>query len=102
MSIHLIFDVLNKTTSIMKQQAYQSTGISLITGAILIIITMIMHPSGGSMERILSISKTITSAHAIAIFCLPIVLFGFYGLAHRYPNPTLFCFDIKDPQSIFK
>lgn len=67
----------------MKQQAYQSTGLSLIIGAILVIATMVMHPSGGSMEHILRISKTITVTHALAIFCLPIILFGFYGLTYR-------------------
>jgi hypothetical protein len=67
----------------MKQQAYKSTGLSLIIGAILVIATMVMHPSGGSMERILSITKTITGTHALAIFCLPIILFGFYGLTHK-------------------
>ncbi len=67
----------------MKQQAYQSTGLSLVIGAVLVIATMVMHPSGGSMERILSISRTITATHALAIFCLPIILFGFYGLTYK-------------------
>ncbi len=67
----------------MKHQAYQSTGFSLIIGAFLVIVTMVMHPSGGSMERILSISKTITITHALAIFSLPFISFGFYGLTHK-------------------
>ncbi|WP_299766527.1 hypothetical protein [uncultured Dokdonia sp.] len=67
----------------MKHQAYKSTGVSLITGSILVILTMVLHPAGGSMEHILSISKTITITHALAIFCLPIILFGFYGLTMR-------------------
>lgn len=67
----------------MESQAYKSTGISLITGSILIILTMVLHPSGGSIEHIIHISKTITITHALAIFCLPIILFGFYGLTMR-------------------
>ncbi len=59
---------------------YKSTGISLISGALLIIATMILHPSGGSIEHIIKISKTIRVAHSLAIFSLPILLFGFYGL----------------------
>ncbi|MEP0265471.1 hypothetical protein [Dokdonia sp.] len=67
----------------MENQAYKSTGISLVVGSLLIIATMVLHPSGGSMERIIAISKTITFAHALAIFCMPIVLFGFYGLTMK-------------------
>lgn len=64
----------------MENQFYKSTGISLILGALLIIGTMILHPSGGSIEHIIKISKTITIAHSLAIFSLPIILFGFYGI----------------------
>lgn len=64
----------------MESQAYKSTGISLITGSVLMILTMVLHPSGGSMEHIIKISKTITITHILAIFCLPMILFGFYGL----------------------
>ena len=64
----------------MESHFCKSTSISLILGALLIIITMVMHPSGGSIEHIIKISKTITIAHSLAIFSLPIILFGFYGL----------------------
>ncbi len=65
----------------MQDHLYKSTGISLISGSLLIIATMVLHPSGGSMERIVNISSTIMSAHSLAIFSLPFVLFGFYGLS---------------------
>lgn len=71
----------------MKQHAYQSTGLSLIIGALLVIVTMVMHPSGGSMEHIISISRTITITHVLAIFSLPIILFGFYGLTYKLMDP---------------
>lgn len=64
----------------MENHFYKSTSISLILGALLVIITMVLHPSGGSIEYIIKISKTITIAHSLAIFSLPIILFGFYGL----------------------
>jgi len=64
----------------MENHIYKSTSISLILGALLIIATMVLHPSGGSIEYIIKISKTITFAHSLAIFSLPILLFGFYGL----------------------
>ncbi|QLG44696.1 hypothetical protein [Costertonia aggregata] len=67
----------------MEKHYFKSTGISLISGALLIILTMVLHPSGGSIEHIIKISKTITIAHSLAIFSLPILLFGFYGLTLR-------------------
>ncbi len=71
----------------MKHQFYKSTGISLITGSILIIITMVLHPSGGSIEKIISISNSITITHSLAILSLPVILFGFYGLTNKLLNP---------------
>ncbi|WP_149276632.1 hypothetical protein [Pareuzebyella sediminis] len=67
----------------MEKHYFKSTGVSLISGALLIIVTMVLHPSGGSIEQIIRISKTITIAHSLAIFSLPILLFGFYGLTLR-------------------
>lgn len=67
----------------MEQRNFRSTGISLILGGLLIIVTMVLHPSGGDFERIIRISKTITMAHSLAILSLPVLLFGFYGLTLR-------------------
>lgn len=67
----------------MQHHLYKSTGASLVSGSMLVIITMVLHPSGGSLQRIVDISKTITIAHGLAIFSLPFVLFGCYGLS-RY------------------
>ncbi|MEM8526601.1 MAG: hypothetical protein AAGG68_18300 [Bacteroidota bacterium] len=64
----------------MDNHFYKSTGIALISGTLLIIATMVLHPSGGSLEHIIHISKIIMTAHSLAIFSLPITLFGFYGL----------------------
>ncbi len=72
----------------MEQQTYKSTGISLIVGSVLVILTMVLHPTGGSMEHIIHISKTITITHALAIFCLPLILFGFYGLTMKLIDVT--------------
>lgn len=67
----------------MQKHLYNSTGISLISGSLLVIATMVLHPSGGSLERIASITGIIASTHSLAIFSLPFILFGFYGLSHR-------------------
>ena len=67
----------------MEKHFYKSSGISLITGSLLIIATMVLHPAGGSIEYILKTSKSITATHALAIFSLPILFFGFYGLTNK-------------------
>lgn len=67
----------------MEHQFYKSAGCSLILGAALAIVTMVLHPAGGSIEHILKISDVITITHALAIFCLPLILFGFYGLSYK-------------------
>ncbi|MFT5213125.1 MAG: hypothetical protein ACI9WV_000841 [Patiriisocius sp.] len=67
----------------MEKHFYKSSGISLITGSLLIIATMVLHPAGGSMQYIIKSTKSITTTHALAIFSLPILLFGFHGLSER-------------------
>jgi len=67
----------------MDSYFHKSTEVSLVSGSLLIIATMVLHPSGGSLEHIVEDSVMITTAHALAIFSLPLVLFGFYGLTNR-------------------
>tara|TARA_R110002072_G_scaffold298364_3_gene472221 strand:+ start:769 stop:1404 length:636 start_codon:yes stop_codon:yes gene_type:complete len=67
----------------METNFYKSTGISLTIGSFLAITTMMLHPSGGNIEHIIQIANPIKSTHALAIFCLPFILFGFYGLTHK-------------------
>ncbi len=65
----------------MDTTIYKSTGWSLIVGSVLAMITMTLHPAGGSLEHILQVSGPLKIAHTIAIFSLPFILFGFYGLS---------------------
>lgn len=67
----------------MENQYYNSTGASLILGSLLIVLTMVLHPSGGNIQQIIITSKVITSTHILAICCLPFIFFGFYGLTKR-------------------
>ncbi len=64
----------------MKNQHSKSSGIALIFGSLLIVATMILHPSGGNIEHIIKIYNLIMITHAMAILCLPILTYGFYGL----------------------
>lgn len=55
-------------------------GYALVIGSFFLIVTMALHPAGGSFEHLLKITKVIVIAHTIAILSVPIILFGFLGL----------------------
>ncbi|GAA4898263.1 hypothetical protein GCM10023311_23890 [Flaviramulus aquimarinus] len=67
----------------MENNFYKITGLSLTIGSFLAITTMIIHPAGGNIEHIIELSKPLQFTHSLAIFCLPFILFGFYGLTHK-------------------
>jgi hypothetical protein len=57
------------------------SGISLMVGSVLMISTIVLHPSGGSVEHILKIKTIIIVSHSLAVFSLPFITFGFWGLS---------------------
>jgi hypothetical protein len=65
----------------MEKEFSKTTGFSLIVSAILMIVTMVLHPSGGNIEHILKIKGVIMGSHSLAIFSLPFLGFGFWGLS---------------------
>jgi hypothetical protein len=65
----------------MENSFTKASGISLIAGSLLMIATMVLHPAGGSMEHIFRIRNAAMISHALAIFTLPFMAFGFYGLS---------------------
>ena len=67
----------------MKNSFYKATSASLILGAILVTITMILHPVGGDIEHLIRISDRILITHLMAILAIPLLIFGFYGLSIR-------------------
>lgn len=75
--------VAQHTYQTMKTNFHKSTGLSLTIGSFLAIATMILHPSGGNIDHIIQVSTPIKMTHALAIFCLPFILFGFYGLTMK-------------------
>lgn len=64
----------------MTYKIYKSTGISLVIGSLLIIVTMILHPAGGDIEHLIRISQNLKVSHVIGMLSVPVALFGFYGL----------------------
>ena len=67
----------------MNDHLTRNAGSSLISGSILITITMVLHPMGGSVEHLRAVSTILISTHALAIVSLPFLLFGFWGLSNR-------------------
>jgi hypothetical protein len=62
------------------EQSYKPFGWSLVTGCLLMVVTMILHPTGGSFEQIINIATMAIVAHSIAIFSVPFTWVGFWGL----------------------
>ncbi|MEM6525471.1 MAG: hypothetical protein AAGF85_09375 [Bacteroidota bacterium] len=67
----------------MQHHLHRSSSISLLSGSFLVIVTMVLHPSGGSLQRIVDLSNMMITAHTLAIASLPLILFGFYGLSQK-------------------
>lgn len=65
----------------MEREFKKASGISLLIGSLLLVATMVLHPSGGSIEHILNIKKVIIISHSLAILSLPFIGFGFWGLS---------------------
>lgn len=65
----------------MKTNFQKLAGYSLVISSVLMVLTMALHPSGGNLEHIIKISKVLIISHSIAIFSIPFVAFGFYGLS---------------------
>lgn len=65
----------------MEKSFKKFAGYSLIIGSVLMILTMVLHPTGGNLEHIIKISNVLMITHSIAIFSIPFVAFGFYGLS---------------------
>ncbi len=60
----------------------KASGLSIIVGSIMIIVTMALHPTGGSFEYVISIAQLAIFVHAVAIASVPVLFLGFLGLSH--------------------
>ncbi len=66
-------------TEIMQRKGNPAYGISLITGSLLLTITMLLHPVGGSFEHLIRITPVIIWTHSIAIASIPLLIYGYWG-----------------------
>jgi hypothetical protein len=66
----------------MMDKSFQKfSGISLIISSILLVLTMVLHPTGGDIKHIMQMHDVAIVAHSLAIFALPFLAIGFYGLS---------------------
>ncbi|WP_445737606.1 hypothetical protein [Mariniflexile sp.] len=71
----------NLTKPKMEYEFIRASGFCLLLGSLLATTTMMLHPNGGDIEHIVKIKNVLTFSHSIAIFCLPFIGFGFFGLS---------------------
>jgi hypothetical protein len=67
----------------MKHPFEQKAGLSLIIFTVLLVCTLVLHPAGGSLEHLMSITSLIVVTHSIALFSLPFGWIGFWGLSRK-------------------
>lgn len=60
----------------------RASGICLLLGSLLASATMVLHPIGGDIDHIIKVKHVLIFSHSIAIFCLPFIGFGFWGLSN--------------------
>lgn len=66
----------------MKLSINKASGLAIIIGSIMIIVTMALHPTGGSLEYVAGIAQLAIFVHALAITSVPVLFLGFLGLSY--------------------
>ncbi len=61
----------------------KASGICLIVGCFLMIVTMVLHPVGGNFDHLLQIVTIGRVSHIIAIISIPLVAYGFWGWTQK-------------------
>lgn len=65
----------------MEKEFSKLSGYSLLIGASLMVLTMVLHPSGGDLDHIVKISRVALVSHSIGMLSTVFTSFGLYGLA---------------------
>ncbi|TDE09601.1 hypothetical protein [Dyadobacter psychrotolerans] len=65
----------------MENSFTKTSATSLSLGSLLSLVTMLLHPSGGSIEHIIRMRHILIFSHVLAIACLPLLGFGAWGLS---------------------
>jgi len=64
------------------------SGILLMIGVVIMIITMVLHPAGGSFEGLIQNASIAIIAHSLAIGSVPFSALGFWGLTRSLQATT--------------
>ena len=73
----------------MKANSNTSSGNALIIGSVMLIVTMVLHPSGGSIDYMRRIIPMIIISHTIAMLSMPLLVLGFRRLTQILDNQWL-------------
>ena len=65
----------------MKTNSEKHTTLYLLLGVLLMVVTMVLHPTGGNFERLLANANIGIAAHSLAIASVPFSALGFLGLS---------------------
>ncbi len=65
----------------LKEQ--KESGLALLVGSTLMIVTMALHPVGGDFNHLVKIVSIGMIAHSIAIVSVPFVAYGYWGLTQK-------------------
>jgi hypothetical protein len=60
----------------------RTSAIGMVIASCLLVVTMVLHPSGGNIDRILATIRIIVISHSIAIVAMPILIACFKELAN--------------------
>ncbi|HLK28248.1 MAG TPA: hypothetical protein VKT28_06685 [Puia sp.] len=71
-------------------QFEKNAGRALILSTLLMVMTMALHPVGGSFEHLLKVTNMAITAHSIAIVSIPFAAVGFWGLTKKLGTDSFF------------
>jgi hypothetical protein len=80
----------NQAKKTMKPQFEKNAGISLVVGATLMVLTMILHPAGGDLAHLGKIQKIIIISHSLALLSIPFSFIGALGITRRIGTENFF------------
>lgn len=74
----------------MKISFEKSAGVALLTGSLLLVATMVLHPAGGNLEHLIKAVRVIFISHSIALIAIPFLAVGFWGLTKKLGADNFF------------
>ncbi|CAD5277727.1 MULTISPECIES: hypothetical protein [unclassified Imperialibacter] len=84
----------------MDRRLEKSSGVAIIIGSVFMVLTMVLHPTGGDAAHIRQMSDITIASHSLAILSIIVLSYGMVGLAIKlksdivlsYGGAVLFAF----------